>query len=207
MTELDGWLKQATRHLSKDSAAQVRTEIEQHYESAREAALSSGGPADEAARQALAALGDAKTANRQYRRVLLTCSEARMLGTAAWEARAVCSNLWLKRVLLAIPVAALFGAATLFLAGDITTALAVLLVGLLATSPFLPVYTRARGRVFRYVRWVVMLGAFGLAFAPNTLSWSWLIFSCLGPMLSIEWTRASIRRKLPIAKWPKALYL
>jgi general stress protein YciG len=42
MTELDSWLKQATRHLSKESVAQVRTEIREHYESAREAAMSGG---------------------------------------------------------------------------------------------------------------------------------------------------------------------
>ena len=29
--DLDRWLEQATRRLSKDSAAQVRTEIQEHY--------------------------------------------------------------------------------------------------------------------------------------------------------------------------------
>ena len=42
MTRLDTWLKQATRHLSKGSVAQVRTEIQEHYESARETAMSGG---------------------------------------------------------------------------------------------------------------------------------------------------------------------
>jgi GTP cyclohydrolase III len=66
MTRLDNWLKQATRYLSKDSVAQVRTEIQEHYESAREAAMirPGGVTPEEADRLALAALGDAKAANR-----------------------------------------------------------------------------------------------------------------------------------------------
>lgn len=91
MTGLDSWLEQATRCLSRDSVAQVRSEIREHYESARETAISGGATADEADRLAVCALGDAKTANRQYRNVLLTASEARMLREANWEARAVCS--------------------------------------------------------------------------------------------------------------------
>ena len=89
MTGLDSWLKQATRHLSKDSAVQVRTEIEEHYESAREAAISGGATIDGAHRLALTALGNAKTANCQYRHVLLTSAEARMLRDGEWEARVV----------------------------------------------------------------------------------------------------------------------
>jgi hypothetical protein len=64
MTGLDIWLRQATRHLAKDSITQVRTEIQEHYESARDAAVTEGVPLGEADRLALSALGDAKTANR-----------------------------------------------------------------------------------------------------------------------------------------------
>jgi hypothetical protein len=204
MTGLDGWLKQATRHLSRDSAAQVRTEIQEHYESALEAAMSGGASADEADRLAVTALGDAKDANCKYRNVLLTSAEARMLREGNWEARAVCSRPWLKW-------GALLLAAALFLTGAITVAWALLLgglaMGLLFAAPFLPVYTRSRGRVFRCVKWAVLLGALGLAFGPDVLKWSWLLFSCLWPMVWIESTRISIRRKLPIAEWPKQLYL
>jgi len=70
---LDHWLKQATRHSSGDSTLQVRTEIQEHYELAREAALERGATAEAAEQEALTALGDAKAANRQYRRVLLPC--------------------------------------------------------------------------------------------------------------------------------------
>src|SRR5450755_4413763 len=122
MTRLDGWLKQATRHLSRDSAARVRTEIQEHYELAREAAMSGGASADQADLSAVTALGDAKTANCQYRNVLLTSSEARMLREGQWEARAVCSRPWAKWVLLAVPAAALLAAGTLFFKGNLDVA-------------------------------------------------------------------------------------
>ena len=90
MTRLDSWLNQATRPLSRDSAAQVRAEIQQHYELAREAAMGHGATVDAADQQAIAALGDARTANCQYRKVLLTAAEARILRQGNWEARAIC---------------------------------------------------------------------------------------------------------------------
>jgi hypothetical protein len=209
--ELETWLKQATRHLSRDSAARVRTEIQEHYESAREAAMSGGSTADEANRLAVTALGNAKAANHQYRSVLLTSAEARMLREGNWEARAVCSRPWLKWLLLAMPMAALFAAAALFLAGASAVAQVLLVggigMGLLFTAPFLPLYTPSRGRVFRVVKWVVLIGTLGLAFGPDALKWSWLLISCLWLVGRIEWTRVSIRRKLPVAEWPKQLYL
>jgi|SRR5882724_286325 len=122
MTGLEIWLNQATRHLSRDSAAQARTEIQEHYESARDDAISRGANVDDAERFAVAALGDAKAANCQYRSVLLTSAEARMLCDAKWEARAVCSRPWLKWLLLGMPLAALFAAISFFLAGAIAVA-------------------------------------------------------------------------------------
>src|SRR5579862_9657292 len=71
---LETWLKQATRHLSATSAAQVRSEIREHYESARDEALAAGAASEEADRMALASLGDAATGGRQYRKVMLTTS-------------------------------------------------------------------------------------------------------------------------------------
>ena len=211
MTGLDSWLNQATRRLSKDSAAQVRREIQEHYESAREAAMSGGATTEEAHGAALAALGDGKAANRQYRNVLLTREEARMLREGNWEARAVCSRAWLKWLLLALPLAALMVAAGFFSSGATTLAWKVLVggigMGLLFTPPFLPIYTPSRGRVFRIVKWVVMLAMLGLAFGPAAFKMAWLLISCLWPMAWNEWTRISIRRKLPVAQWPKQLYL
>ena len=173
--------------------------------------MSSGATADEADRLAVTALGDAKTANCQYRNVLLTSAEARMLREGNWEARAVCSRPWLKWLLLAMPVAALLAAAALFLTGAIAVARVLLVggigMGLLFAAPFLPVYTPSRGRVFRRVKWVVLIGTLVLAFGPDALKSSWLLISCLWPLAWIEWTRVSIRRKLPVAEWPKQLYL
>ena len=210
-TELEIWLRQATRHLSKDSAARVRNEILEHFDLTRESALSGGATAEEADRFALTALGDARTANCQYRQVLLTAAEARMLGDAKWECRAFCSRFWLKWSLLAIPVGMLLTAAGLFLVGA-TAVARVLLVGGIGMSfffavPFLPVYSPSRGRIFRRVKWVVIVGMLLLVFGQDALRWSWLLISCLWPMAWMEWTRVSIRRKLPVAQWPKSLYL
>ena len=71
----------------------------------------------------------------------------------------------------------------------------------------LPIYTPARARVFRRVKWIVIAGALALVYGQEAYNWSWLVISCLGPIAWTEWTRASIRRKLPIAAWPKHLYL
>src|SRR5579863_1205898 len=90
--DLEIWLKQATRHLSKDSTAQVRTEILEHYEAAREAATSAGSTSEAADRMAVTALGDPRIANRQYRRVLLTADEVRLLGEGNRDTRFFCSN-------------------------------------------------------------------------------------------------------------------
>ncbi len=211
MTRLEVWLREATRRLSRNAAAQVRAEIQEHYESAREAAMDNGASGKEADRLAVNALGKATTANRQYRKVLLTSAEARMLREGDWEMRAICGRPWLKLLLRAIPVAALLAAVFLFLRG--ATALAQMLligglgVGLLLAVPFLPVYTPRRSRVFRWVKCVVLGGILLLAFGPDALRWSWLLISCLWPMAWMEWTRMTIRRKLPVAEWPKHLYL
>jgi hypothetical protein len=189
----------------------VRTEIQEHYESAREEAASRGASVDEADRLAVAALGDAKAANCQYRNVLLTSAEARVLRDARWEARAFCSRPWLKWLLVAMPVVALLAATISFRAGASAIARVLLVggvgMGLWFTLPFLPVYTPSRGRIVRCVKWVVLVATLGLAFGSDALRWSWLLFSCLWPLAWIEWTRVSVRRKLPVAEWPKALYL
>lgn len=214
MNALDSWLKEATRRLSLDSAAQVRAEIQEHFASAREAAISNGATREEADRTALTALGDAKTANWQYRHVLLTCAEARLLGEGNWEARMVCSRLWVKWLLLVLPVSFLLVAATFFATGAIPAARVMFAGGiwmsLLFAVPLLPVYTPTRSRVLRRVKWalmMVLLSTLFLSFGPQALKWSWLATSCLWPVAWTEWTRVSIRRKLPVSKWPKQLYL
>src|SRR5580704_860970 len=118
MTALDNWLERATHGLSKESAAQVRREIGDHYESAREAAIAAGEAAEAAEQLALSALGNAKSANRQYRRVLLTSSEDHLLGDDNVEARALrTANSWFRWPLLALSMGALAAAAALYKAG------------------------------------------------------------------------------------------
>jgi len=156
MTGFDSWLRQATRHLAKDSADRVRTEIREHYESARAAAITDGATTGDADSFALTALGDAKTANRQYRHVLLTSAEAKMLRNGNWEAHAICSRPWRKWLLLAVPAAAVTAAAALFLTGRAAVARDVLIGGIGMSpwfaAPLLPICTPLRSRVFRCVK-------------------------------------------------------
>jgi hypothetical protein len=127
------------------------------------------------------------------------------------EAGMVCSRLWLKWAALAFPVAALLALPILLLTGKIEAA-RIAAAGLLSTSPFfgalfLPIYTRSRARVYRCLKWAALTGALTLIFGSESLQWSWFIVSCFTPLAMTEWTRASIRRKLPVEKWPKQLYL
>lgn len=211
MNTLDNWLQQATRGLADDSATQVHTEIREHYESSELLAINRGDTAEEAHRSALTALGDAHDANCQYRKVLLTSAEAKMLREGNWEAHAVCSRIWFKRLLLLAPFTVLSAAVMAFMNGSTSTAWTLLggaiTAGFLFATPFLPVYTPSRSRVFRYAKWIILPGMLALIFGPDTLKWSWLLISSLWPMIWIEMTRIAIRRKLPVAKWPRHLYL
>lgn len=205
MTRLDHWLKQATKRLSADSIAQVRAEIQEHYDSALADALHRGASNEEADRSAVVALGDARVANHEYRQILLTSAEARLLREGNWEARAICSHAWVKRLLPAIPVVGgLIGA---IIAREWLILACGLACGFNLAAPLLPIFTPMRSRLYRYVKWALFAGVLAFAFGPNGLKWSWLLFSCLGPVAWVEWLRVSIRRKLPIEEWPKQLYL
>jgi hypothetical protein len=46
-----------------------------------------------------------------------------------------------------------------------------------------------------------------LAFGPGALGISWLVILCVWQLTHVELQRASIRRKLPVADWPRQLYL
>ncbi|MBS1850426.1 MAG: hypothetical protein JST79_05910 [Acidobacteria bacterium] len=211
MTALEQWLQQATRSLAKEPAAQVRCEIQEHYESARETARADGVSEQDAERKAIAALGDAKAANCEYRKVLLTRAEARLLREGNWEARMVCHRPGFKPFLLLLVAAALLGAAVFYRDGVGATAqvllVAGIVLGVLFGAPFLPIYTPSRSRVYRYVKWTMLLGMFALIFGRDAWKWSWLLVSCLWPVFWVEWRRMSIRRKLRVADWPKQLYL
>ena len=205
---LEAWLKQAVCGLSAAAAASVRTEIQAHYESAREAAMSSGATPEEADRAAVEALGSAEISNRLYRKVMLTKSEARLLCEMNWEARMVCSRL---RWLAPIPAAGLLASVWFFIVGRFYDASMLLLgmagIGMLFAAARLPIYTPARSRVFRWVRWAWLAAILVLAALPDIRAWSWLLPACAWPLIWVEWTRFSLRRKLPVTEWPKQLYL
>jgi len=211
MSGLNDWLKEATRHLARESVATVRREIQEHYELAREAAVAEGRFAAEADLIAVESLGDAKIANCQYREVLLTSAEARLLREGKREARAVCSYPWLKWSMIALPVALVEAALVLYFHGKAGLARDFLLAGICMSPLFaallLPIYTPFRSRIFRYAKWMAMTAAVVLLFGPDALKWSWLLISCMWPMAWTEWRRASLRRKLPVSAWPRHLYL
>jgi hypothetical protein len=231
VTNLDTWLARATRQLSTDSAAQVRNEIEQHYESAREDAIHSGATADEADRSAVSALGDPRAANRQYREALLTRSEARMLRNSACEARFFTSTPLRKRLLAIVPAAAAMCAAAAYALATITAlfaipfaasasinaraaliaricAVAALLTSLIFAVPLLPIYTPMRARIYRAAKWMTVISLSVFFFdRAHLLDWSWLVLNCFSYVAWTEVKRMSLRRKIPAANWPKHLYL
>ena len=207
MTGLDSWLKLATRNLSRDAAATVRREIGEHYDAAREMATSGGASPEEADRAAMQSLGDARAVNHEYRGVMLTCGEMRVLREGIWGMRAACARPWIKGV----PGAMLI-AATIMLATGPADAARILFaggvaLGLLFAAPYLPIFTPSRSRIFRWVKWLAWAAMFAVAFWPDLLEYSWLMAASAWPMVWIEWTRAKIRRKLPVSEWPRQLYI
>ena len=138
----------------------------------------------------------------------MTTSEERLLRETTWETRAVCSRLlWL----LLIPAAALCAGIWFFTAGQIYMAL-LLAVGaagmsLLFAWSLLPINTPARARVFRGVRWAWLAAILLLAVWPDPLKQAWLLAAVAWPIVWVEWTLSSVRRKLAVGHWPRPLYL
>ncbi|HEY2823600.1 MAG TPA: hypothetical protein VGJ06_21320 [Candidatus Acidoferrum sp.] len=231
MTALDTWLARATRQLSADSATQVRAEIEQHFESAREDAIASGATSDEADRTAVATLGDPRAANSQYREALLTRSEAKLLRSSACEARFFTSTPIRKRLLILVPVVAASCAAAAYTIATITAPFtipfpasaganataalvarvgigAAILTSIVLAVPLLPIYTPVRARFYRATKWLTVIALSVLLYdRVHFLEWSWLILNCFSFVAWIELKRMSIRRKIPTPNWPKHLYL
>jgi hypothetical protein len=231
MTALDTWLARATRQLSADSAAQVGAEIAQHFESSREDALASGAASDEADRAAVAALGDPKSANSQYREVLLTRSEARLLRSSACEAKFFTGSPLRKRLLILVPGVAAACAAAAYAVVTITAPFvipftasatantiatltaqiaigAAILTAIVLAVPLLPIYTPVRARYYRAAKWLTVFTLAAVLYDPvHTREWFWLMLNTFSVVAWIELKRMSIRRKLPTAAWPKHLYL
>lgn len=231
MTALDTWLARATRQLSADSAAQVRAEIAQHYESAREDAIASGAAAAEADRAAVAALGDPRAANSQYREILITKSEARLLRSSACEARFFTGTPHRKRLLILVPAVAATCAAAAYAIATVTAPFAIpfpssesayataslvarigigaaILTAIVLAAPLLPIYTPVRARFYRAAKWLTVIALSALLYdRVHFREWSWLMLNCFSFIAWIEIKRMSIRRKIPTPNWPKHLYL
>ncbi|WP_109484726.1 hypothetical protein [Occallatibacter savannae] len=211
MATLDVWLKRAVRGLSQESAETVRREIEEHFEAARGEALGSSIDPQQAGAMAMQALGDPRVANRQYRKVLLTKSEAKVLRNSNAELRMICSNGWAKWMILSAPGTLLLLSVMFLAMHQYSLAKGILVVGALMAiffmPPFMPIYTVSRGRIYRAIKWVVMLGSIVLLFGGDSRNGLWLISCCFFPVLYTEWKRMVIRRKLPIGRWPRQLYL
>lgn len=210
MTALEQWLVRATRCLSQESRTKVRSEILDHYGASRDEAIGSGATLQEAEATALRALGEPAEANRLYRQSLLTSSEARLLREGNWEVRAICSRPVLRWLVLALPVAVfLAGIIALFCRSN-NLAAELLLVSfcfsVLLHGPFLPIYTPLRSRIYRGFKWAALSAIFLMAAWSSGWSGSWLSLGCLWTVGWIEWRRISIRRKLPISRWPRQLH-
>lgn len=209
--DLDLWLRQATRCLSADATQRVRSEVRDHVDSAYEAALLRGAAAEDAERTALEALGDARVANAQYRSVMLTSAEARVLRQTVSEARFICSRSWLKKLIPSLPGIGLLASALLMMRGSDSAAKTLLCGSLVMVAflmtPYLPVYTPRRSRVIRWLRWALLVAVFAYGLMPEGVRWSWLFFPALWPLVHTERLRASIRKKMPVADWPRSLYL
>jgi hypothetical protein len=204
---LAAWLDTATRKLSTDSAARVREEIREHFESAREEAVAAGVTADSACLSALASLGDAKTVNRRYRRVLVTAWEATLLERAECADR----SWYFSRVGL---VARLFvwGAFLFFGVAQENPMLVLVAGGYFAVCGYrlLPArHMRIGGLVIRWIGIPVgIFTGFMIAGQPD-------VRVALGAMFILyevavaraHWGRMRLREKLPVADWPRALYL
>ena len=199
---LERWLDRATKDLSLDSSRQVCAEIVAHYESACEEALGAGASEEESDRAAVASLGDAASANRAYKKVLLTDADAALLSQTrcgVWPA----SRRWL----WLLPILVCMAAIRFFVTGDSyfgwTLVTGATGFALLLSAFKLPVFTLKRGRIFRAFRWLWLAAILAL-----TMKGSWLmLISCAWPILWVEWRLSTVRRKLPVSQWPKQLYL
>jgi len=203
MQTLEQWLEVATQGLCDSAAARVRAEIGEHYLSALESANSAGVDQRDAERRALNALGEAKVANRQYRRVLLTESEARTLSGL--------TSRWPHPFGIFLLVAMAIGAIALRTAQfNYLFAYFVVLVVLRA----LPVSSIRAGWVVRIFRWVNLtvfytmwlVGVMDLGKSPAVLLVGMTLFNVVA-VVHTEYTRFVLRRKVPVEQWPRLLWI
>ena len=202
MQTLEQWLEVATEGLCDAAAARVRAEIGEHYLSALESANSAGVDQRDAERRALNALGEAKVANRQYRRVLLTESEARTLSrlTSRWPP--------VVGILLLAPFA-IYAIFTRTSELNFLFAFCVVEVALRA----IPVSSIRAGWVVRVFRWgnvtafqtMWFVKMMDLGKVPP-LTYLMILFM-IHSLVQTEYTRFVLRRKVPAEQWPRMLWI
>lgn len=210
---IEAWLDVATSGLAKESEARVRDEIQAHFDSSHEEALANGAADEQANTAALAALGDAKKARRAYKRTYVTAWEQRLVREDQWVAGVLCRRGYL----LGIPLSFLCSGTILITHSPSFPSFALLLIGIGASFIFgvpmcMPINTKMRGRIYRSIRWTWFVVAICFAYVPSLRENFSAEFAATGVFLVwsvvwVEWSRASMRRKLPIADWPRGLYL
>jgi hypothetical protein len=214
MQRLEEWLRVATRGLCADAVTRVRAEIADPDQSALESAAAAGVDAEEAERRAVAELGDARTAGRQYRRVLLTTWQdlhfRGMLSPptqfAGLSMKHVRAGKLLATILLLEAMAGVLGISLLQQSATYLMTVAAMAAAVwLQEMIFRTVRVRSiRAGVFvRLLRW----GALAAAALFGVFSGQPIV--CIGFLLgfaSVEYTRFVLRRKVPVQQWPARLY-
>jgi len=195
MQTLEQWLYVATRGLCDSAAARVRADIGEHHASALEAAGTVDIDPLELERRVVGALGDAKVANRQYRRVLLTEGEHNLL-------RRLSSRSWLGKVILLASVVALV--VMPFRVEISYVFVTVVIQGVLEAFPIASIRAGWVVRIFRwgvviafYTFWLASVSDKGLAIA---------IIPVAVAHAHEEYKRFVLRRKVPVKQWPRRLW-
>lgn len=201
---LEAWLAIANRGLSAESAAAVRTEIGAHYEDAYEEATARGSHAAEAERTAVAALGSPWSANREYRRVLLTAREAKLLRQLRHSSESHEAELQIARWLASVTLVTFCILAAL-LPVSMTGIVIAGLILLLVVQTFIAINTKRRGRLYRTARWIWLIIAAYATYTGGAVWYFWIVLCGLVTCAYGEYQLFSIRRKIPVEQWPKRL--
>lgn len=194
-TSLEIWMDQATRGLALESAMRVRAEIQEHFDSALASGAEPGA--------AVAALGDPKSANRQYRRVLLTNTDARWLENVRRRGELPPLGAYI------LLTAGLVTGAAKILRGSLDGSLpplSLMVIGALFLVPrWVRLDTRLRNRTYRALQWAVIIGGPVALTAAGRLKpavfFVYLMFVC------VAYKDYLLRRKLPEKEWPKDLHI
>ena len=212
------WLDAATQGLSAESRIRIEEEIRAHFESARESEMATCANPEEAGLSAIISLGDPVVANKAYRKVLLTESEAELLNamkkrqsSSAW------TRLFERSNKIFIVVTQLVVAFTIY-DGDFgkelhsEKAFAIWsvfgFIALFVLPPFLPKRSRRLSRAYNCL---VPILLFGCIYLMKGIQLK-LSFAAIVAIVFIATFRtmrraSHLRRKLPVEDWPDGLFM